>query len=116
LRIPLTLAIIDGLLVEAGGCFFVVPLANISECVERRRQSDSATRHSLMNVRGEWVPCIGLRQRFALPGEPPAIEHVIVAETRGGKCGYVVDRVIGDHSTVIKKLGRLYDSFEEISG
>ena len=116
LKIPLTLAIIDGLLVEAGGSFFVVPLANISECIELQGQTESSSRHSLINVRDEWVPYISLRQRFALPGDPPAIEHVIVAETRNGKCGYVVDRVIGDHSTVIKKLGNLYRNVEEVSG
>ena len=116
LKIPLTLAIIDGLLVEAGGAFFVVPLANISECVELERRGERPARHSLINVRGECVPYISLRQRFALPGDPPRIEHVIVAEARGGKCGFVVDRVIGDHNTVIKKLGNLYRDVEEVSG
>jgi two-component system chemotaxis sensor kinase CheA len=116
LKIPLTLAIIDGLLVEAGGAFFVVPLANICECIELERRVERSVRHTLVNVRGEWVPYLTLRQRFSLPGEPPEIEHVIVAETRGGKCGFVVDRVIGDHNTVIKKLGGLYREVEEVSG
>ncbi len=116
LRIPLTVAIIDGLLVEAGGSFFVVPLANISECIELRGRTRSSSRHSLINVRDEWIPYISLRQRFALPGNAPDIEHAIVAETRSGKCGFVVDRVIGDHSTVIKKLGNLYRNVEEVSG
>jgi two-component system, chemotaxis family, sensor kinase CheA len=117
LKIPLTLAIIDGLLVEAGGAFYVVPLSNISECIELRRNSTNvAHRGSLVNVRGELVPYVVLRERFALPGDPPKIEQVIVAETRGGKCGFVVDRVIGDHHTVIKKLGSLYRHVEEVSG
>jgi two-component system chemotaxis sensor kinase CheA len=117
LKIPLTLAIIDGLLVEAGGAFYVVPLSNISECIELRRNSTNlAHRGSLVNVREELVPYVVLRERFALPGDPPKIEQVIVAETRGGKCGFVVDRVIGDHHTVIKKLGSLYRHVEEVSG
>lgn len=116
LKIPLTLAIIDGLLVEAGGAFFVVPLANISECIELERRTESPRRDSLVSVRGELVPYIALRERFALPGDPPHIEQIIVAETGGGKHGLVVDRVIGDHHTVIKKLGSLYRNAEEVSG
>ncbi|HZU28613.1 MAG TPA: chemotaxis protein CheA [Bryobacteraceae bacterium] len=117
LRIPLTLAIIDGLLIEAGGAFFVVPLSNISECVELvRDRAVSGGRPSLVNVRGELIPCIALRERFDIAGEPPNIEQVIVAETREGRFGLVVDRVIGDHHTVIKKLGHLYRRVEEVSG
>lgn len=116
LKIPLTLAIIDGLLVEAGGAFFVVPLANISECIELERRTESPRRDSRVSVRGELVPYIALRERFALPGDPPHIEQIIVAETGGGKHGLVVDRVIGDHHTVIKKLGSLYRNAEEVSG
>jgi two-component system chemotaxis sensor kinase CheA len=116
LKIPLTLAIIDGLLVEAGGAFYVVPLSNISECIELRRSANGAHRGSLVNVRGELVPYVVLRDRFGLWGDPPEIEQVIVAETRDGKCGFVVDRVIGDHHTVIKKLGNLYRHVEEVSG
>jgi two-component system chemotaxis sensor kinase CheA len=116
LKIPLTLAIIDGLLVEAGGGFFVVPLANISECIEIESGARRSSRESLANVRGELVPYIVLRERFALPGDPPAIEQVIVAETPAGKFGFVVDRVVGDHHTVIKKLGHLYRHVDEVSG
>lgn len=116
LKIPLTLAIIDGLLVEAGGAFFVVPVANISECIEMERRTELRKRDSLVNVRGDLVPYIALRDRFALAGAPPPIEQVIVAETSSGKHGLVVDRVIGDHHTVIKKLGNLYRNVEEVSG
>ena len=117
LKIPLTLAIIDGLLVEVGDGRFVVPLSNISECIELRRESRvHGGKQALVSVRGELVPCIGLRERFALIGEPPGIEQVIVAETREGRFGLVVDRVVGDHQTVIKKLGGLYRHVEEVSG
>lgn len=116
LRIPLTLAIIDGLLVKVGDAFFVVPLSNISECIEMEQRAESGERHSLVNVRGELVPFITLRERFAIPGDPPPIEQVIVAETHGGRYGFVVDRVVGDHHTVIKKLGGLSRQVEELSG
>jgi two-component system chemotaxis sensor kinase CheA len=116
LKIPLTLAIIDGLLLEAAGAYFVVPAASVSECIEMERRKHRDRRDSLVNVRGEPVPYISLRERFALGEDAPGIEHVIVAETRAGRCGFVVDRVIGHHSTVIKKLGNLYRDVEEVSG
>jgi two-component system chemotaxis sensor kinase CheA len=62
------------------------------------------------------VPYIALRERFGIPGKPPPIEQVIVAETPGGQYGFLVDRVIGDHHTVIKKLGRLFRDIDEVSG
>jgi two-component system chemotaxis sensor kinase CheA len=117
LKIPLTLAIIDGLLVETGTENFVVPLSNIRECIELSRNGRTVEgRHSLVNVRGDLIPYISLRDRFSIPGEPEAIEQVIIAETREGKFGFLVDRVIGDHQTVIKKLGSFYQQVEEISG
>jgi two-component system chemotaxis sensor kinase CheA len=117
LRIPLTLAIIDGLLVEVGGNIFVMPLASISECIElARNRAERRGRETLLAVRGELVPYVILRECFSISGEPPPIEHVIVAETSTGKFGFVVDRVIGDHHTVIKKLGNLYRHIDELSG
>jgi two-component system chemotaxis sensor kinase CheA len=116
LKIPLTLAIIDGLLVEAGNARFVVPLAHVCGCQELLRKDAQSGRQALMGVRGELVPYIPLRERFGIPGVPPPIEQVIVAETHGGRYGFVVDRVIGDHHTVIKKLGRLFRDIDEISG
>lgn len=116
LEIPLTLAIIDGLLVEAGGDCFVVPLSKVSECIELDRHAHGDSRQRLVNVREELVPYVSLREHFALPGDAPRLEHVIIAETHGGKYGFVVDRVIGDHNTVIKKLGGIFRHVEEISG
>ena len=116
LKIPLTLAIIDGLLVEAAGSYYVVPLSNISECIECVRDPHATRRHSLVNVRGQLVPYVVLRERFALTGQPPPIEQAIIAEPNEGRFGFVVDRVSGDHHTVIKKLGMLYRHVDEVSG
>jgi two-component system chemotaxis sensor kinase CheA len=116
LKIPLTLAIIDGLLVEAGDARFVVPLSHVSGCMELSRGGSKAGRQSLIGVRGDLVPYIPLRERFGIPGDPPPIEQAIIAETHDGQYGFVVDRVIGDHHTVIKKLGRLFRDIDEVSG
>ena len=117
LKIPLTLAIIDGLLVEVGDARFVAPLSNILECIELSGwKGGEAQRASSIAVRDELVPCVTLRRRFSIQGEAPPIEQAIVADTHEGKCGFVVDRVVGDHHAVIKKLGGMYRNVEEISG
>jgi len=117
LKIPLTLAIIDGLLVSVEDRYYVLPLSNIVECVELS-VDDVRRLHGrrLVNVRGELVPYLILRDYFSIPGEMPAISQVILAETEGGKFGVVVDRVIGDHQTMVKSLGLLYRQVEAVSG
>jgi two-component system chemotaxis sensor kinase CheA len=117
LRLPLTLAIIDGLLVAVGPSFFVLPLANTLECIELSRQdiAGSNGKH-VAYVRGEAVPYIRLREQFAIRGEDLEIEQIMIVETASGRYGFVVDRVLGDCQTVIKNLGRVYRHVQEISG
>jgi two-component system chemotaxis sensor kinase CheA len=117
LKLPLTLAIVDGLLVSVGNQYFVLPVANVLECVELARAEARATRgRGTVIVRDEMIPYVPLRDFFGIPGEAPAISQVMLAETESGKFGFAVDRVIGDHQTVIKSLGRVYRSVEGISG
>ncbi len=117
LRLPLTLAIIDGLLVRLAQAHFVIPLSSVVECIELSRQ-DVENMHGkrLVNVRGELVPYISLRNYFEIGGEVPAIEQVIIVETRDGRFGFALDEVLGDHQTVIKNLGRIYRDVQVISG
>jgi two-component system chemotaxis sensor kinase CheA len=117
LRLPLTLAIIDGLLVRVGQAFFVLPLANSLECVELTRQdiADANGKH-VANVRGEIIPYIRLREYFNIATARPELEQIMIAETEDGRCGFVVDEVLGDHQTVIKNLGRFYRHVAFISG
>jgi two-component system chemotaxis sensor kinase CheA len=117
LRLPLTLAIIDGLLVSVGEAFFVVPLANILECIELTAEEiERANGKQVANVRGEIVPYICLRKYFNIPTARPEIEQIMVVETEGGRYGFVVDRVLGDCQTVIKNLGRVYRHVQVVSG
>lgn len=117
LKLPLTLAIIDGLLVKVGDGYFVMPLSMVEECVELTRE-DVLRAHGrhLTHVRGRIVPYIRLRERFLINGNAPAQEQVVITEVGGGSVGIVVDRVIGEHQTVIKNLGRMYRNIDEISG
>ena len=117
LRLPLTLAIIDGLLVRVGDAHFVLPLANSLECVELTRQDiqDAHGKH-IANVRGEIIPYIRLGEYFGMETVRPEREQIMVVETEHGHYGFVVDQVIGDHQTVIKNLGRLYRNVQVVSG
>ncbi len=117
LRLPLTLAIIDGLLVRVGHARFVMPLGNTVECVELTRQDiENANGKHLANIRGEIIPYIRLGEYLHLRTERPEREQIMVAETEHGRFGFVVDQVLGDHQTVIKNLGRLYRNVQVVSG
>lgn len=117
LKLPLTLAIIDGLLVTVGDNFFVIPLAAVEECIELTRQDIAKThgRH-ITNVRGQIVPYVRLREQYNIDGESPEIEQVVITEIENHRIGFVVDNVVGQHQTVIKKLSSVYKNVEAISG
>jgi two-component system chemotaxis sensor kinase CheA len=117
LKIPLTLAIVDGLLVKVGNGFFVVPLSSVEECVELSREDvQRAHGRNMVPIRDELVPYISLRERFSIDGERPAIEQIVTSRVNGAKVGLLVDQVIGEHQTVIKSLGRAYRGIKDVSG
>ena len=117
LRFPLTLAIIDGLLVRVGRTHFVLPLVNSLECVELTRQNiQEAHGNHVAIVRGETIPYIRLSEYFELETEQADREQIMVVETEYGHYGFAVDEVLGNHQTVIKNLGRLYRDLQMISG
>jgi two-component system chemotaxis sensor kinase CheA len=116
-RIPLTLAIIESLLVKIGTDCFVMPLSLVEECIELT-QVDVQKAHGrhIANVRGQIVPYIPLRQRFRMSGESPSIEQIVITQVNNQRVGFVVDHVIGEHQTVIKSLGRAYRDVKGLSG
>jgi two-component system chemotaxis sensor kinase CheA len=117
LKLPLTLAIIDGFLTRIGEENFIFPLSLVDECVELTRENafSKGGRH-LIDVRGHIVPFIRLREQFAITGDAPLIEQIVIARVDNRRVGFVVDRVIGGHQTVIKNLGTFYKDVEGISG
>lgn len=117
LRLPLTLAIIDGLLVRVGQAYFVLPLAITVECIELTRQDiEKANGKHIADVRGMAIPYIRLREHFDIRTERPEREQIMIAETEAGHYGFVVDEVLGNHQTVIKNLGRMYRNIHIASG
>jgi two-component system, chemotaxis family, sensor kinase CheA len=117
IKLPLTLAIIESLLVKIAGEGFVLPLSLVEECIELAREDaeNNSGRH-LVNVRGMIIPYIPLRERFALKGTPPEIEQIVITNIGGNRIGFVVDAVVGEHQTVIKTLGKAYRNVRGISG
>ena len=116
IKLPLTLAIIDGLLVQLGVESYIFPLASVVECLELQHRQTAASARNIVNVRDKIVPFVRLRDEFSVAGLPPEIEQVVVANIGGEQLGFVVDTVIGEHQTVIKNLGSLYQGVKGISG
>lgn len=118
LKIPLTLAIIEGMMVQIGSGKYIIPLANIAECIEFVPENDESDRVcSHINARGEFLPYINMRQWFDINDTPkPASQQVVIVHDQDSKLGIVVDKVIGNHQTVIKPLGELYKNIEGLSG
>jgi two-component system chemotaxis sensor kinase CheA len=117
LRIPLTLAIIESLLVRIDKNYFVLPLSHVEECVELTREDiNNAHGRNLANVRGNIIPYIPLREQFDISSNRPEIEQIVITGINGSKVGFVVDSVIGEHQTVIKTLGRMYRDIKGVSG
>ncbi len=117
LRIPLTLAIIDGLLVRVGGGRYVIPLAAVEECVELSLEQDMrSTGRSLLTLRDQLVPFIRLRELFSTGTSPDQHQKVVVVSTGNDRVGLVVDQILGDHQTVIKSLSSFHADVETFSG
>jgi two-component system chemotaxis sensor kinase CheA len=105
LRIPLTLAIIDGLLVRVGGARYVIPLSAVEECLELTAEQDArSTGRSLLTIRDKLVPFIRLREIFRTTARADRYQKIVVISMGGERVGLVVDQILGDHQTDIKPL------------
>jgi two-component system chemotaxis sensor kinase CheA len=117
LRLPLTLAIIDGLLVRVGRGRYVIPLSAVEECVELSMEEDARSRgRSFLNIRGDLVPFLRLRELFNAREAPDRYQKVVIVSAGDLRVGLVVDQVIGDHQTVIKSLSKLHADVGIFSG
>ncbi|MEW6166599.1 MAG: chemotaxis protein CheA [Pseudomonadota bacterium] len=117
IRLPLTLAIIDGFLVEIAGRQFVLPLDIVVECLEMPSGARRATVElGYLELRGEVLACRRLRDLLAIGGSAPKSENIVVVRCGGGKAGLVVDRLRGELQTVIKPLGPLLRNQSGIAG
>lgn len=117
IRLPLTLAIIDGFMIGVGGAVFVVPLDMVVECVDVNDQildRNSQTRY--IHLRGETLPYLRLNEFFGVGGASAQRQSLVVVQYGSRKAGLVVDRLYGEYQTVIKPLGRMFHHLRGIAG
>ncbi len=111
-RLPLTLAIMDCMLVTVGGSRFAIPLGTIEECVEYAPEG----RRGFVDLRGNVLPTVALRDLFRLQGAAPRRESVLVVRHAGQRAGLVVDSLQGQCQAVIKPLSPVFSGISCLSG
>jgi two-component system chemotaxis sensor kinase CheA len=117
IRLPLTLAIIDGFMVGVGASSYVLPLDTVVECIELPpAQLGGQQMPDYLNLRGGVLPFIRLREQFEVSGAPSSRENVVVVQYAGQRAGLVVDRLMGEFQTVIKPLGKVFSQIRGIGG
>ncbi|GGB28393.1 chemotaxis protein CheA [Sphingomonas metalli] len=117
LRIPLTLAIIEGLLVRVGQGSYVIPLSAVEECLELSLEEDLRSRgRSVITLRDRLVPFLRLREMFATGTRPDPYQKIVVVATGRERVGLVVDQIVGNHQTVIKSLSAFHRGVASFSG
>ena len=116
LKIPLTLAIIEGILFQVGENSFVLPLSNVVECLKFQTNPNQTKFCSTTKIREDMVPYIDLRNFFDINTPRPEQQQIVIVTDQDSKIGIVIDKVIGNYQTVIKPLGKLYKNVQGISG
>jgi two-component system chemotaxis sensor kinase CheA len=116
LRLPLTLAIIEGLLIRVGEGRYVLPLSAVEECVELPESGRGERGRDFLNIRGDLVPFLRLRSLFEAAGEPDPYQKVIIVSVGETRFGLVADQILGNHQTVIKSLSKLHADVTTFSG
>ena len=117
IRLPLTLAIINGFLVGIDQSTYVIPLDMVQECIELDEQQRQSSRDTgYLDLRGQVLPLVHLRDHFSHEGPATRRQNVVVVRYAEHKAGLVVDDLLGEFQTVIKPLGKLFGALRGISG
>lgn len=116
ITLPLTLSIIDGLLVQIDTVKYIVPLSSVHKVYEFKHTELSSAVNRLIRTDNKEIAIINLRQQFKVAGDAPEVEHVVVVQYGLTNIGLVVDNIIGQYQAVLKPLGKLYKNQQSISG
>jgi two-component system chemotaxis sensor kinase CheA len=116
IRVPLTVAIIQGFLVEAGEETYVIPLEAVAECVDLPEGDQNEAEAAVINLRGEPVPYLRLRQTFGLSGQRNSRESLVVVTHAGRRAALAVDTLVGESQVVIKPFSRLLRDMPGLAG
>ena len=117
LGLPLTLSVIDGLLVNVQSTSFIVPLSDIKKCFEINRSELANDFNELIILDEEKIPFLDLRKEFEIEEEnPPEQTSVIVLENDEARIALCVDGIVGEYQAVLKPVGKYYRNQEFVSG
>ncbi len=116
IRIPLTLAIVDGLLSRIGDSLYLINLSYIVECLDLQDVRKGGNGGDMIDFRGEIVPFLDLRSYFGVEGDRSEHPQLVVVAIEEKKIGLVVDDLLDKYQSVIKSLGKVYEQVEGISG
>jgi len=117
IRLPLTLAIIDGFLIQAGRTKYIIPLEMIQECIELdERHKSSMHGNQFIDLRDSILPLLDIRKYFKEEKSESSRENVVVVKYGDYKIGMLVDELYGEFQTVIKPLGEVFENVPGISG
>jgi two-component system, chemotaxis family, sensor kinase CheA len=111
-RLPLTLAIINGFQISVGSSNFVLPLDMVEECIEVGAESG----HDFTDLRGHILPFVRLRELVGTREPPPRRPSIVVVRHGAERAGIVVDSLLGELQTVIKPMGRMFRKVDYVSG
>jgi two-component system, chemotaxis family, sensor kinase CheA len=116
IRLPLTLAIIEGFSVKVGNEVFIVPLEHVTECTELPAEQRNTEASGILSLRGDPLPYVRLRRTFSLPGQIPKKENIVVVKVNDFYAGIAVDELLGGMQTVVKPLGKAFRTVHGIAG
>jgi len=118
LRLPLTLAIIEGMLVRVGRGRYSIPLSAVEECVELPPDAiaSAGSGRNFLSIRGKLVPFLRLRELFQISTSEEPFPKVVIVSAGEHRVGLVVDQILGNSQTVIKSLSKLHATVQEFSG
>jgi two-component system chemotaxis sensor kinase CheA len=119
IQLPLTLAIIDGFMVGTEQVRYIIPLSMVDECIEMDpTESEINEIEHFINLRGHALPYLRLGEYFNTPKSNVVKKHesVVVVKFGQERAGFVVDELHGEHQTVIKPLGKMFEKLKGITG
>lgn len=116
IRLPLTLAIIDGFLVEVGKNHFIIPMDMVLECLHFTEENKTEA-NQFFPLRGNLIPYLRLGDYYPTePSEETSRENIVIVRNGDKKAGIVVERLLGEYQTVIKPMGSVFRHVKGVSG
>jgi two-component system chemotaxis sensor kinase CheA len=116
IKLPLTLSILDGLLVKIGETDFVLPLSSVAKCYEVETKKLESSYNQWITLDGKRTPFLYLRKDFGIEENKPAFSQIINVPFNGSHVGLAVDKIEGEYQAVLKPLGQYYQHQDEFSG